>query len=360
MNRKLIVLGCTTALLITSLAVFAGTGNNDALTKGCYVNAPTQVNEGMNITVTSECAGIPTDNNVFGFQIGTSISGDTAGSLPTSYEYGQFTLLAPTEPLVGSNQLDLYGISRQLTDVVDVTDFTLGSYVLTAVTNRTVDGSIGIDFDDTTFNLSDNYGLALTGWLRTANDATIVVNDIDLAWLSGSVTVKSDSTAIGNVQNVTLNLGAKSYGAASIAASDRSILDMDVSYLYVENALGVVGGSFETAADSDNTLNIAVNADMWGHMACSSSAVNLGDTGATRTAASVIGTAGSITLLAGDANDDGSISITDFNILTADFGDTGAGINVLYEGDFNLDESIDIFDLVHVGRNYTKTTSSCA
>lgn len=361
MFRKISLL--VLVLAFVSGVVNAGTPNPDADVNGCFVDAPVTVNEGVSIPVTVKCVGIPTDNNVFGFQIGTSVSGDFAGAAPTTYTAGEFTSLADggaAGVLLGDNTLDLYGVSRRTTNVVAVTDFTLGSYSLTADTDLTIaDGDVAVTLSDSIFKLSDNYGLDLNGWLRTVNDSSTTINDIDLAWLSGNTTIKSDSNAIGNIKNVTLDLGAKQYTAASVA-SYQTALNMDSSYLYVEDANGFVGGSFAVAQDSDNTLEVYVNADMFGHLGCSTASINLLDAGAPEDVDGFVGTSGAITLKAGDANDDNTISNTDATIIGDDFGDTGVAINALAEGDVNVDDTINIFDLVHVGRNFTATIGACA
>ncbi len=350
-------------LAFVSGVVNAGTPNPDAAVNGCFVDAPASVNEGVSIPVTVKCVGIPTDNNVFGFQIGTSVARDYAGSAPTTYTAGEFTSLADggaAGVLLGDNTLDLYGVSRRTTNVVAVTDFTLGSYSLTADTDLTLaNGAVAVTLADSTFKLSDNYGLDLNGWLRTVNDTSTTINDIDLAWLSGNTTVQSDSNAIGNIKNVTLDLGAKQYAVASVA-SYQTVLNMDSAYLYVEDANGVVGGSFAAAQASDDALEISAGADMFGHLACSTASIDLLDAGAPEDVDGFIGTAGAITLKAGDVNDDGEISNTDATIMGDDFGDAGGAINVSFENDVNVDDTVNIFDLVHVGRNFTATTGACA
>lgn len=369
MFRKIASLLTVPALLVMAVSVNAGTPNPDDDVNGCFADAtPVTVNEGVSIPVTISCVGIPTDNNVFGFQFGTSLpsqgsaGGDYAGSAPSGYTAGQFSSTAVGGVLVGENSLALYGVSRKTNEVVGVTDFTLGSYVLTADTDlTTADGSVAVTFVDSTFNLSDNYGSPLTGWLRVINDDSTVINDIDLAWLNGNMTVRSDAAAnaLTSIENVTLNLGAKQYSDTS-ETGYQTVLNIDAAYLYVEDASGVVGGSFAVAQDSDDVLNIAINADMWGHLACSTSAVDLNDTGAAQDVDVFVGTSGVVTLKAGDVDDNGDISNTDFAIIGDDFGDTGASINTSYEGDISMDGSVNIFDLVHIGRNFTATTAACS
>lgn len=368
MFRKIVLLSSILVFLMTSAVTFAaGTPNPDADENGCFIDSTvTAVNEGVSIPVVIKCVGIPTDNNVFGFQFGTlAPTGDFSGAAPTAYTFGEFTSLATGGTdgvVVGANNLALYGVSRKTTNVVTATDFTLGGYTLTAVTSLTdADGSVEVVFVDETFKLSDNLGAHLPNWLRTVNDYTTTVNDIDLAWLSGNITIQSDSNVLTEIKSVSLNLGEYAYSAAS-EASYTTDLVISSGNLYVEDADGVVGGSFAVAEDSDDVLNIAVSANMWGHLACSSPVVNLGDTGGVRPAADVIGDEGVITLLAGDVNSDGAISNTDATVIGDDFGDSDLDINqtVGIENDINLDGTVDIFDLVHIGRNFGAATGTCS
>ena len=362
-------------VVVLSMAVVVSA--QDAF-NGCYattdaplvgelgLEVPT-VNEGVLTTVTFECANIPIINRVFGFQIGTSLpeigaEGGDYVALPGVYAQGQFSEVgfgATNGVLEGDNRLSLYGLSRKLDQIVDEPSFTLGSYSLTAATNNTtVDGSIAVTFVDGTFKLSNDLGLPLTGWLRIDNDATIMVNDIDLAWLSGNTTVQSDSAAITLINNVSLNLGARAYTANNVATY-MTVMSMDSAYLYVEDAAGVVGGTLALAQDSNNTLNIAVTADMFGHQACSTPVVNLGDAGSAVDIDNFVGTLGSITLKAGDVNKDGFISNSDATSIGDDFGDTDILINPDTENDINLDNTVNIFDLVHVGRNFDAPAGNC-
>ncbi len=296
--RKIVLLITVLALFVLVAVVGAqGTPNPDADTNGCFVDATLlAVNEGVEIPVTVKCVGIPTDNNVFGFQFGTTLSGDyAAATAPNSYTAGEFTSLATggaAGVVIGDNSLALYGVSRKTTNVVDATAFTLGSYTLTADTDlTTADGSLGVTFLDVIFKLSDNLGAAILGWQRTVNDYTQTINDIDLAWLSGSVTVQSDSTALTQIDNVDLNIGGKHYMDATEAAS-LIALTMNAASPYIEDASGNAAAVavdadaaalqiyYAAAQASDDHLSIAVGADMWGHLACSTSSVDLLDAGA--------------------------------------------------------------------------------
>lgn len=342
MFRKLVLLLTVMALLLVGAAVSADPVN------GCYATASeTTVVEGGNLTVTVQCDNIPTSNNVFGFQISTTPAGDlVTGLLPAAYTAGTFSDAstgATSGVVVGVNSLSgLYGVTRRSTEVVSETSFTLGSYPVTALQNLTTDGAITITLNDSDFMLSNNNGQALTGWLRDVNDVTVTVTDVDLAWLTGQISVKSDSTAIANAAAIDLALGDKTYSATNVASYTYQFT-MDDTHRYSE-----VGNPA-----SDNTLTISASADMSGHLACSSS-LNLGDTGSAINVTTLIGSAGEITLLAGDSDNDGLIDIDDATLIGANFGTTPNG-----ERDVNGDTAINILDLVHVGRNYNSVSGSC-
>jgi len=371
MFRKLTLLLSVVVMLSMAVVVSA----QDAV-NGCYASPTTvTINEGVSTTVTFECANIPVvTNRVFGFQMGTSIPASGVGadyvSLPGTYTEGQFSEAgfgATSGVMPGSNTLSLYGLSRYNNQIVNAEDFTLGSYSLTADTNNTVDGSIAITFVDDTFKLSNDLGAPLSGWLRTDNDTIISVNNIDLAWLMGNTTIQSDSTAIGKISSISLDLGGNIYTPltntvplASTLTAYTVDLNINSAYTYVEDASGVVVGQNGTeefrivAQDGDGALNVAVTADMFGHLACSTPIVDLGDTGAAQNV-SVFSLEG-ITLKAGDITSvlgDTEIDLDDATAMGAAFGSTTTA------ADINIDGTVNIFDLVHVGRNYDAVQQPC-
>lgn len=348
MFRKLTVLVSIVALL--SIAAVASADP----VAGCYVaSSASTINEDTPVTFTVQCDDIPTSNNVFAFQLATAASGDIdAGTLPTVYSAassaGGFahTSTGMTNPLiVGSNSLSgLYAVSRVNNEVVSTEDFVLGSYILRADNDLTANGTITVNLTDASFMLSNSSAVALSGWLRDTNDVSVTITDLDLAWLSGNMDVRSDFTAITNIDLVELDLGdAPVYSATNVASYTRTF-NIDSSYQYFE------AGS----PASDGTLNISGTADMTGHLACSTATINLADTGAATDVDTKIGTSGVITLKAGDANDDGAVNISDVTLVGANIGTGGSS-----EEDINGDTAINILDLVFVGRNYTATSGSC-
>ncbi|MCC6617135.1 MAG: hypothetical protein IT320_26920 [Anaerolineae bacterium] len=335
-----------TLALLLGLAGSAGAHPTD----GCYATAtPTTVNEGQSFTVTVQCDNVPTENNVFGFQIGTTRSGDfVAGTVPAAYTAGTFSEAstgADSGVVVGTNALSgYYAVTRRAAETVNSANFSLGSYALTAEDNLTSDSSVDITMTDADFILSDINGTSLTGWLRDVNDVSVTITNLDLAWLSGDMIVRSDVTAISNVGLVDLTLGGKLYSATDVA-SYTNTFNMDSAYLYAEDG----------SPASDGTLSINATADMTGHLACATNSINLGDTGSATDVDTKIGTTGTITLKAGDADDDDDIDNADATLIGANI-----GTNPGDDRDVNGDNSINVLDLVHVGRNFdTLAPTSC-
>ncbi|QPC81337.1 hypothetical protein G4Y79_16745 [Phototrophicus methaneseepsis] len=342
MSRKLLV---SVALIMVVGMVYTASADPVA---GCYATASaTTIKEDEDVTITVQCDDVPTLNNVFGFQIGTTQTGDfDVATQPTSYTAGTFADVstgATSGVITGVNTLSgLYAVSRQGSEIVNVEDFTLGSFLLTAEDDLTTDGSIDIVMTDGDFILSDNQGASLSGWLRDVNDISVTVTDIDLAWLSGDMEVRSDVTTISSTNSIDFTLGDKDYSVADIA-SYTNTFNMDVTYRYSEDG---------TPA-SDGTLNISAAVDMTGHLACSDT-INLGDTGSATDVDTIIGSAGTVTLNAGDADDDGDIDNTDATAIGANY-----STNPGDDKDINGDDILNILDLVHVGRNFGQTSGSC-
>lgn len=338
------------SFLLVLVALFGATFMASAdPVDGCYAtSSAATIKEGEFFTVTMQCDNIPTNNNVFGFQIGTTRSGDfNAAALPSTYTAGTFSspstgatsgVISPTNSLSG-----LYAVSRMSSEVVNAEDFTLGSYDVVARKDLTADGSITITFTDADFMLSNNIGASLSGWLRDTNDVTVNVTNIDLAWLSGDMVVRSDVNTISNAKLVSLILGDKTYSTTNLANYIYTF-NMDPAHQYDED--GNPAG--------DGTLTINASADMTGHLVCSTNNINLGDTGLATSVTTKIGTAGTITLKAGDADNDGDIDNADATAIGANM-----GTNPGDDKDINGDGTINILDLVHVGRNFQSTAGTC-
>ncbi len=330
MFRKISIFILVLTLISAVMSVSAA--NTDP---GCYVDTDaTAVNEGGTFTATVKCN---TFVNVYGVQFGTTRSGD-ATTAATAYTNGTFYSSA-VSPLVGNNTLDLYGVSRSGSDAA-TGDFTLGSFLVTANKGLTADGSYTIDIPSAGFKVSDNVGAPISGLLQAIPGATVTITDISLAQLTGTIRVKSDGS-VSALSGIDFNLGDGVTHPINGTATG-SYNDYPVSNL-------------EYTAATDGQLKATMTLDMDSHLACSSDYTL--DDGADSTTAK-IGVSGVITLKAGDviAVSDSAINIQDTTAIGAQFGSNSPTGQV----DVNQDGKVDIFDLVHVGRNYGATQGACA
>ncbi|MCC6615127.1 MAG: hypothetical protein IT320_16740 [Anaerolineae bacterium] len=321
MSRKIVIITIIAVLLLSAHSAFAG---NPSL-PGCYVDAPTDVDEGATFTVTVTCKTLVA---AYGFEYGTTLTGDGVAD-DSSYTPGTFTTDASGGVLVGSNALNLYAVSRQGLNSA-TGDFTMGSYSATADIGLTSDGGVSVTLDD--FKLSTILGVPILGMVQAEADATIVINNINLALLTGNITLASDGS-VGAISDVALNLGGVDYNQSSAAADH---YDFTVA----------AGVQFPS-------LSVDVAADIDGHLACTKT-YSLAD--GPNAAASAIGT---ITLKAGDVvsvASDTAINIQDATAVGSQFGSSSPTGEV----DINQDGVVDIYDLVHVGRNYGTSQGQCA
>lgn len=319
MFRKIVLISFIFCLLIATAAVNAG----NPLLPGCYVDAPATVDEGATFTVTVNCNSLLA---AYGFEYGTGLTGPVT-TAANSYTPGTFATASAAGVLVGTNTLSKYALSRQ--GLISATgNFTLGSYSVTANSAMTADGTAVFSLQN--FKMSTIAGVPITGLVQVDPNATVNIRNINLAFLNGNFGVTSDGS-VSWIKNVALTLDGVPYSQASVNSNHFDF----------------------TVANGAQYAALSVNAavDMESHLACSK-AYTLAD--GTNSAATKIGT---ITLKAGDVVtvSDTAINIQDATAIGAQYGSSSPTGEV----DINKDGTVDIYDLVHVGRNYGATQGNC-
>ena len=330
MVRKLSILS---VLIVMLIVPFVANASNPSIL-GCYIDAPAAVNEGATYTATVQCNLMVA---LFGVQFGTTTTG--AGA-PTSNSYTPGTFItAASNPIIASNTLGLFAASRTGVDIA-IGSFSLGSFQVKANKGLTSNGSITVDLPSNGFKLSNILGAVLNGLLQVSPAGVTTVTDIPLAILNGNVRVASDGT-VNSLAGINLNMGDGVTQWVNQTAGT-SFRDFSIS-------------AIEYTAATKPALGAAVSVDMISHLACVSSyALDDGS----NTTASKIGTAGVVSLKAGDVisvSGDTAINIQDGTAIGAQFASTSPTGEV----DVNRDGVVDIYDLVHVGRNYGATQGSC-
>ena len=308
-------------------------GSDPALS-GCYLYTPNAVNEGDSFAATVKCHDI--GSPVYGFQFGTTFSPalvtrngvpntPVATQLGTSYVEGNF---APTNPLVGMNSLsNLYAVSHTGTDT-STGDFTLGTFYATAPLGITANSSATVDLRD--LKLSDISGADVVVGLPNSQ-TTVTINNLYIA-LRGSGTIRVSSD--GRMTTLrAVHLGLDGGDPADIPTASGSFTDFSVlAYRY---------------PTGKQSADLAIS--LTSHLSCTRT-VPLVDGLNT---VSALGTA--YTLKAGDANADHHIDLNDAVLVGSYFGTSRTDGT-----DINGDGTINIFDLVHIGRNYTAVSGTCS
>lgn len=330
MVRKLVVLVVLAVMLVVP---FVTSASNPSLL-GCYIDAPAAVNEGVTYTATVQCNLMVA---LFGVQFGTTTTGSGAPTT-TTYTPGTF-ITSATNPIIASNTLNLFAASRTGADIA-VGSFSLASFQVKANKGLTSNGSITVDLPSAGFKLSNILGAVLNGLLQVSPAGVTTVTDIPLAILNGNVRISSDGS-VGSLAGINLNMGdgVTSWTNQTAGASFR---DFTIS-------------AIEYTAATKPALGATVTVDMISHLACVS-AYTLDDGG--NTTAAKIGTAGVVSLKAGDVisvSGDTAINIQDATAIGAQFASTSPTGEV----DVNRDGVVDIYDLVHVGRNYGANQGNC-
>lgn len=282
----------------------------------CAIDAPASVNEGETFTATVRCGGV---SSVYGFQFGTSWAGD-ASPFQRAYDAGSFVTDAGSNLITLKNQVagGLYSVTRSGTAPEANGPFSLGSLGFTAVNHLQADGSATLTLHS--LLLGNKLGADLHATFAPTTNVTIV----DL-W-SLHLTVKSDG-AVNAVNDVTATVD-------SVTPDSTTPLTTPPGVLFV----------YDDKFGAPHTTT--VTADMKSHLACSVGTVTL--TGTV--------TNGTLTLLAGDVNNDNAIDLLDSTAIGGVYGSTG------YTGaeDVNADTNVNVLDLIHVGRNYDAVMTACS
>jgi len=324
----------TTLALSPLIANATSVTGTDPVLSGCYVYAPTSVNEGETFTAVVKCHAIAA--SVFGFQFGTTFTpslvtvdgvANTAVATQVGLAYTAGTF-APTNPLVGMNSLsNLYAVSHEGTDVT-TGDFTIGTFDATVPFGIVADSSAAIGLRD--LKLSDRLGADIAALTPQSNITVTIKNLVIALRHAGTITVQSDGS-MANIRNVVLNLDDGTPTTVATAAGSSNDFSV-AAYQYPQD---------KTSAD--------VAIAMTSHLSCTKN-IALADG---PNAASVLGT--TYTLKAGDANADHSIDINDATLVGGYI-----GTNRSDGADINGDGAVNIYDLVAIGRNYNATSGTCS
>ncbi len=283
---------------------------------GCYIDAPSSVNENDPFTATVTCNSV---SGVYGFEYDLNIDPSSPTLSPQASAFTAGTIFDSMSTLTLINNLtDGFAVSLQSPETAVSGDVTLGS--------------IGYDTDDPgtalltldALLLGDINGQEIPDSLAANPDATITIVDLLLASFEGE---------------------AKREAGADLTADITVLADGEVP-----DTTGTAGGYFtfsyaEETVATDATLEVSAP----GHLGCVTPDLGLPDDAHTVLTP--------ITLLAGDVNGDGDINLTDASIIvSARFGDP---VDPGHMPDLDEDGRISILDLIHVGRNYGATVPAC-
>jgi hypothetical protein len=285
-----------------------------APSENCFIDAPASVYEGQTFTSTVRC---DTASEVYGFQLGTSSSG-AAAAAASSYTAGTFVTDVAPDYLEGSNTLSNYSVSRRAPAAAASGELDLASLDYTASTGLTANSSATLSLDN--MMLGDITGAPVD----IAYDETTTITVLDLLTLN--LTVASDGS-VQQVRNVTASVDSENRGPQTATGSSLTF-------------------NFSDVITSSTPV---LTADMKSHLVCSGS-LNLTSSVTNKT---IHLDAGDVVLSGSDAS--ARINLFDAVSIGLAFGSAGAG-----EEDVNGDGTVNIFDLIHVGRNYGAVTGACS
>lgn len=282
----------------------------------CYIDAPAAAYEGTSFTSTVRCNSA---SGVYGFQLGTSAVGDAAASA-ASYTPGSFVTDVGDDYIEGRNTLDNYSVTRRSPAGEAVGDFSLGSLGYTTSTGLTADSSATLSLD--TLLLGDLTGAPVD--IGVTSPTTVrIINRFTL-----TLTITSDGS-VQQVRDVTASADTVTLGPETGTGTALTLHFNDI---------------ITPAAPT-------LSADMRSHLACSGGSVNLDPAGANPVTIEL--QAGDVVL--NEADTTPAINLYDAVAIGLAFGTPGSG-----EEDVNGDGTVNIFDLIHVGRNYDTVMGACS
>ncbi len=370
MSRKIIISLFVVAMLMSMVAVASA---SDPVASGCFIQAPTAsydtgtytVNEGTAFNISVDCNSV---SNVYGFEFGTSLSAvSQTNSVPdlsvdTPVDPNTFYALGSTSGnswagdvnhYLVQNTMDLLAISHVTPYEVTASTFNMASFPVTASKGLLTDGNATISFLNSTVKLSDIYGAPITG-LQASPNASLVIKDIPLTLLSGTLAIQSDG-AMTSLQSVVVNL-APDAGSDGTGSSDPVELTTFTQPTSTSEA-EVDIGNLEFYSDAKANLAADISVSMESHLACATTKYALEDG---------IGTIDAqidpITLKAGDViatDGTGKISLADATRIGSQFGLSNGDGGFDHVADVNKDDTVNIYDLVAFGRNYGSVEAYC-
>ncbi len=275
--------------------------------------SPATVYEGDSFTVTLGCNTLAAD--AYGIQTGHDASG-LLTTTDTAYAYGAFANTTGFSEFqnVYSN---LSGgtftgyLQGQATGVT--APFSIASIPYTTYIGQTADSVA--NFNYTQLIVGDIDGAELVGSVPLGNLFSITI----LYKLSLDLSVDSDAIFAPNILGAQATVDADSFGPQNIVPGTQVLSFTD---------------EFESSTPT-------VSADATGYLSCTSSLA---------LPASLNNQ--TVTLTAGDANDDDTIDAGDVTAIITNYGTAASG-------DVNGDATVNILDLIHVGRNFGQTAGTC-